>query len=74
MWAGKYKALVDGPANAYVDGSAYYVRTMEHEDALRSYETDNYEVVRCTISFKDEEVQGCTFPFVGTTDAAPVGN
>ena len=69
-WAGKYKALVDGPANACVEGFAYCVLTKEHEDALRSYETDNYEVVRCTISFKDGEVQGCTFRFVGTTENA----
>lgn len=73
-WAGKYKALVDGPANALMEGTAYCVLTKEHEDALRSYETDNYEVVRCTISLQDGEVQGCTFRFVGTTDEGPPGN
>lgn len=73
-WAGKYKALVDGPANALVEGSAYCVLNKEHENALRSYETDNYEVVRCRILFGDGEVQGCTFRFVGMTDAAPLGD
>lgn len=73
-WAGEYKALVDGPANACVEGFAYCVLTKEHEDALRSYETDNYEVVRCTILFRDGEVQGCTFRFVSTTDTAPMGD
>lgn len=67
-WAGKYQALVDGPPNASVKGSAYEVISKEHEDALRSYETDNYEVVRCTISIEGRQVQGCTFRFVGSLD------
>jgi hypothetical protein len=41
----------------------------EYEDALRGYETDNYEVVRCTISIEGGKmVKGCTFRFVGTID------
>jgi hypothetical protein len=68
-WAGKYQALVDGPLHAGVAGSAYEVASKENEDALRSYETDSYEVVRCTISMNGHSVQGCTFRFVGSLDA-----
>jgi hypothetical protein len=65
-WAGRYQALIDGPASSSVKGSAYEVTSKEHEDALRHYETNNYEVVRCQISMKDRDVQGCTFRFVGS--------
>ncbi|OBT76943.1 hypothetical protein VF21_04142 [Pseudogymnoascus sp. 05NY08] len=41
---GKYKALVNGSEESYVKGSAYQVMSEEHEDALRKYETDAYEV------------------------------
>jgi hypothetical protein len=63
-WGGKYRALVDGPENATVQGLAYQVMTREHEDALRTYETDKYEVVRCGIEIEGRWVQGCTFRFV----------
>ena len=46
-------------------GSAYQVSSKEHEDALRIYETENYEVVRCMIAMADEVVHGLTFRFVG---------
>jgi hypothetical protein len=69
IWAGKYKALVDDPyAASPVYGSAYRVSSKEHEDALRMYETENYEMVRCKISIDGEVVQGCTFRFIGTFD------
>ncbi|EKG11170.1 AIG2-like protein [Macrophomina phaseolina MS6] len=63
-WAGKYNALVDGTET--VHGWAYCVRTKEHEDALRAYETEKYEVVRCRITMdkSKEEFWGCTFRFV----------
>ncbi|KAE8454115.1 hypothetical protein EG329_005039 [Mollisiaceae sp. DMI_Dod_QoI] len=67
-WAGKYKALADGPESSCVDGMAYKVSSEAHEAALRGYETNRYEVVRCTIEMKGELVPGCTFRFVGTTD------
>jgi hypothetical protein len=68
-WARKYKALVDASVNAIVNGSAYKVMSKEYEDALQGYETDNYEVVRCTISIEGGKmVKGCTFRFVGTID------
>lgn len=60
-WACKYQALADGPPNACVEGSAYEVTSKEHEDAFRSYETDNYEVVRCTISIAGRQVQDVLF-------------
>lgn len=67
-WARKYHALVDGRPNSRVDGSAYLVETREHEDALRAYETGNYEVVRCEIVMGEVRVMGCTFRFVGSVD------
>lgn len=67
-WGGKYRALVDGPETARVQESAYHVMTKGHEDALRAYETDNYEVVRCSIEMEGMVVQGCTFRFVGEID------
>lgn len=61
-----------------VDGTAYLVKTRKEEDALRYYETDRYEVVRCGIEFLDdgrgdggeqghgsEWVHGLTFRFIG---------
>lgn len=68
-WAGKYKALFDAPSGEVVSGFAYEVTSEEREDALRAYETDNYEVVRCHISVDGRMVKGCTFRFfesVGT--------
>ncbi|CZR66905.1 uncharacterized protein PAC_16806 [Phialocephala subalpina] len=67
-WAGKYRALVDGCEEDVVEGKAYEVETREHEDALRSYETSKYEVVRCVIQVGYREIPGCTFRFVGVAD------
>ena len=64
-WKGRYKALVDGASTDYVYGSAYVVTSREHEDALLTYETEKYEVVRCCIRMRNEMVQGLTFRFVG---------
>ena len=64
-WAGKYKALVDGASTDYVHGSACEITSREQEDALLTYETENYEVVRCCITMASETVQGVTFRFVG---------
>jgi hypothetical protein len=61
---GKYNALVDGPEMRCVKGSAYRVMS----DALRKYETNTYEVVRCLIKISGATVEGCTFRFVGQTD------
>ena len=63
-WAGKYKALVDGPESAMVQGCAYLVETQKQEDELRFYETAGYEVVRCGIFMEGGRVDGCTFRFV----------
>ena len=65
-WAGKYKALVDGASTDDVHGSAYEVMSIEQEDILLTYETENYEVVRCCITMARETVQGLTFRFVGS--------
>nr|OQO15685.1 hypothetical protein B0A51_17848 [Rachicladosporium sp. CCFEE 5018] len=71
MWADKYRALVDSEyREAVVHGSAFLVQSAEHEEALRVYETDKYEVVRCRIVLSEDDggertVLGCTFRFVG---------
>ncbi|KAI4148223.1 MAG: hypothetical protein L6R39_002850 [Caloplaca ligustica] len=62
-WGHKYKALVDGPADARVDGFAYRVESSEQEGCLRHRETEAYEVVRCRISMSSDEIQGLTFRF-----------
>ncbi|KAF2868197.1 hypothetical protein BDV95DRAFT_500983 [Massariosphaeria phaeospora] len=67
--AGKYRALVDGDEKDVVQGAMYVVGCREHEDVLRHYESDLYEVVRCDIfGEKGEMVKGLTFRFAG--DAA----
>ncbi|KIW28452.1 uncharacterized protein PV07_08118 [Cladophialophora immunda] len=67
LWSGKYKALVDSPgsANMKVVGSAFLVRSRDEEDALRFYETDKYEVVRCRILTEQGIFRGLTFRFDG---------
>ncbi|RDW76547.1 gamma-glutamylcyclotransferase family protein [Aspergillus mulundensis] len=67
-WGGKYKALTDGVDT--VDGWAYEVTSAAHEDVLRYYETDQYEVVRCAITMTHaaETVFGLTFRYVGACD------
>jgi len=64
----KYKALIDGQDKARVKGSAYQVISEEHENMLRKYETEAYEVVRCLIEMDGITIQGCTFRFVGEID------
>lgn len=65
MWCGKYKALVDGANTDHVDGLAFEVASMEQEDALLIYETENYEVVRCCITMGSQTAQGLTFRIAG---------
>ncbi|KAK4939766.1 hypothetical protein LTR10_020050 [Elasticomyces elasticus] len=67
-WAGKYKALVDASVESKVCGSAFLVETREQEDALRFYETDKYDVVRCRIIYEYGILNGLTFRFNGITD------
>ncbi|EXJ94209.1 hypothetical protein A1O1_02602 [Capronia coronata CBS 617.96] len=64
-WAGKYKALVEAPG-VFVFGSAFLVESRAYEDALRFYETDKYEVVRCQITTQNGVMDGLTFRFDGT--------
>ncbi|KAI9706737.1 MAG: hypothetical protein M1820_004707 [Bogoriella megaspora] len=65
-WAGTYRALVDARERSAVEGWAYLVSEREHEEALRYYETEKYEVVRCEIRVEGEEgvKKGSTFRFV----------
>lgn len=64
-WGETYKALIDSPGLA-VEGAAFMVESEKMEDALRCYETDKYEVVRCDIGMKDDKslAKGLTFRFV----------
>ncbi|EXJ67246.1 uncharacterized protein A1O5_09893 [Cladophialophora psammophila CBS 110553] len=67
LWAGKYKALVDSPGSAKVFESGFLVQSRE-EDALRFYETDKYEAVRCRIFTDDGIFRGLTFRFDGVPE------
>lgn len=67
-WGGKYKALVDQRGHrkgSKVAGHAFCVESEKVELGLRVYETDKYEVVRCTIEMGDRREKGLTFGFVG---------
>lgn len=72
-WANKYRALVDAPGSE-VGGWAYMVTSSKHEEALRTFEGYNYEVVKATIRFGEDAgelqglVEGCTFRFAGYED------
>ncbi|TVY65702.1 hypothetical protein LSUE1_G006368, partial [Lachnellula suecica] len=67
---GKYNALVDGLVTSRIKGSAYLVMSEEHEDALREYETDEYEVVRCAIEMHGDVVDGYPFVICHVSDGA----
>jgi hypothetical protein len=67
-WAGKYRALIDESETSVVKGSAFEVQSKEQEDALRSYETSKYEVVRGIVEIGYRQIPGCTFRFVGIVD------
>ncbi|KAL8905257.1 MAG: hypothetical protein Q9171_006733 [Xanthocarpia ochracea] len=63
-WQSKYQALVDGPADAEVNGCAFRLYHSAHDESLRCHEGNVYEVVRCRILLSGgEEVQGLTFRF-----------
>jgi hypothetical protein len=66
-WGGKYRALVDGDDKGRVEGWMYLVQNRQHEDALRDYEGDNYEVARCEIFGVESGklFKGLTFRFCG---------
>ena len=60
-----YKALVDASPEHIVHGHVFEVQDENQEQALRSYETARYEVVRCAIHIEGGKViQGLTFRFV----------
>lgn len=64
-WAGKYNALVDASPCSRVLGSAFLVESRQQEDALRFYQTDKYEVVRCRLHTPKGILDGLTFRFDG---------
>ncbi|XMA20861.1 hypothetical protein WAI453_013652 [Rhynchosporium graminicola] len=56
IWGnGKYNALINGSEDSRIDGWAYMVISEEYEDALRKYETEAYEVVKCEIEMEGNE-------------------
>ncbi|KAG4263728.1 hypothetical protein FPRO06_03360 [Fusarium proliferatum] len=63
---GRYYALVDELSHTnFVHGKALLVETREQEERLRAYETNAYEVIRCSIEMGLEEpMSGLTFRFV----------
>ena len=66
-WAGIYRALVDEPG-ARVKGFAFIITSSNQEDALRVYESDNYEVVAANLIVNRQEIIGRTFRFAGFDD------
>lgn len=72
-WGGRYKALVNGQGKGKeVVGKGFLVGSKEHEDLLREYETDQYEVARCEFVIADgvemKAQRGLTFRFRGLLD------
>ncbi|EXJ93720.1 hypothetical protein A1O1_02113 [Capronia coronata CBS 617.96] len=68
LGAGKYEALVDGGAGSAILGWACRIDTNEQEDALRFYETEKHELVRCHIVTEYGTVPGRTFRFAGSVE------
>lgn len=67
-WRGQYRALVDAEHDVLTYGSAFLVVSREHEDSLRFYETEKYEVVRCEIEMDGRVEKGLVFRFAGSAD------
>lgn len=69
---GRYNALVHGRSGETVQGCSYMVKSRTEEDALRDYETEMYEVVRCLVNFEKKgqmkTVRGLTFLYCGGLD------
>ena len=74
MW-GVYKALVDGPMGAIVEGVAYEVQSKEDDTRLAAYETNAYETASCMIDLKNDKgfttktIYGRTFKYAGDPQA-----
>jgi len=66
-WGGLYRAIVDCPGER-VDGFVYPITSLDEEDAIRAYETANYEVVKARIVLDGKEIEGRTFRFAGFED------
>ena len=68
LW-GQYPALVEGPAEAVVEGLVYDVSSEVDGLRLAQYETMAYRAVTCTITYTDGEspgeCEGTVFLFVG---------
>jgi len=74
---GQYRALIDGPQGAVVEGSVYKVRSAEDQYNLAQYETRAYRVAPCCITIIDggqpAEVNGYTFKYAGDAQALREG-
>ncbi|CAJ2501524.1 Uu.00g043770.m01.CDS01 [Anthostomella pinea] len=70
LW-GQYPALVCGPTDAVVRGSAWEVPDEEAAGKLAAYETNNYDAVPCNVYESsdsddgEQRVPGFTFVFCG---------
>ena len=66
LW-GQYPALVNGPAGAVVEGTAYGVEDAKQAERLVEYETRAYHPSPCRILFTDgkepEAATGLTFTY-----------
>jgi hypothetical protein len=74
-WGWEYKALIDGPSSAIVDGWAYEVCSEEEEEQFRYYETGQNEAVRCDILMVDsgDTAKGLTFSFIDDCNQTFIG-
>lgn len=70
-WGNKYRGLIDGDQSAQVHGKAYMVKSREEEEALRIYETNNYEVVRCNMVLQLDRKAYVGLTFRLTQSASP---
>ncbi|KKZ67139.1 hypothetical protein EMCG_07161 [[Emmonsia] crescens] len=68
LW-GQYPALVDGPPENIVKGMVCDVQTVEDGEKLAAYETRNYAVKPCFVTYTDGKEPatafGHTFAFAG---------
>ena len=65
-WQNKHNALVNGVPGDRKHGSADRVTTKEREEALLLYETEKYELVRCSIRMESGTFQGLAFRLAGS--------
>lgn len=60
--------MIDDSEFDFTEEYAYLITSRDHDDALSFYETEKYEIVRCSITMQDngEVVKGLTYRFAGS--------